>query len=106
MAELKCGACNCTYNQDRYCCKGDIMVAGRHADTTEDTCCDSFARRREEKDVYTSSLEHKSRIISIDCEAVKCAYNSNYKCIATHVDIVGRGANDSKATACDTFREK
>ena len=31
MAELKCGVDNCTYNQDCFCCKGDIMVGGRHA---------------------------------------------------------------------------
>ena len=26
MAELKCGVENCSYNQENYCCKGDIMV--------------------------------------------------------------------------------
>ncbi len=106
MAELKCSVENCTYNQGYFCCKGDIMVAGRHADTTEDTCCESFAPQREERDAYTSSLDHPSRIISIDCEAVKCVYNSNYKCIAGHVDISGNGAGESKETACETFREK
>ena len=106
MAELKCGVKDCTYNENCYCCKGDIMVGGKHADTTDDTCCESFAKRREEHNAYTSSLEHPSRIISIDCEAVKCVYNSNYKCIANHVDIVGTGADDGKDTACETFREK
>ena len=31
MAELNCGATNCCYNKDCYCCKGDIMVGGKHA---------------------------------------------------------------------------
>ena len=31
MAELKCGVENCTYNKDKYCSKGDIMVGGKHA---------------------------------------------------------------------------
>ena len=106
MAELKCGVENCTYNKEHYCCKGDIMVGGKHADSTEGTCCESFAQRKEGNDVYTSSLEHPSRIISIDCEAVKCIYNKNYKCVADHVDIAGLGASDSKGTECTTFTEK
>ena len=106
MAELKCGVENCTYNKEHYCSKGDIMVGGKHADTTEGTCCESFVQRREGHDAYTSSLAHPSKIISIDCEAVKCVYNNNYKCVADHVDIAGGGASDSKGTECTTFTEK
>ena len=40
------------------------------------------------------------------CEAVKCIYNSNYKCVADHVDIKGCGACDCRETACATFTEK
>ena len=106
MAELKCAAVNCTYNKERYCSKGDIMVGGKHADKEEDTCCESFAERRGESNAYTSSLSHPSSIISIDCEAVKCIYNSNYKCVADHVDIAGSDASASRETACATFTER
>ncbi len=105
MAELKCGAESCTYNKDRLCSKGDIMVGGKHADRSDDTCCESFMLKRGE-DSYTSSLSHASKIISIDCEAVKCVYNQNYKCVASHVDIRGGQANESRETACATFKEK
>ncbi len=103
MAELKCGVENCGYNQDRCCCKGDIMVGGQHACDCNDTCCESFSQRR--GDSYTSSLLHPSRTISIDCEAGNCKYNSNYKCRADHVDIRGCGAADCKETQCATFKE-
>ena len=106
MAELKCGVENCTYNEEKRCCKGDIMVGGKHACCDEDTCCESFAQKREGHDAYTSSLSHSSPTISIDCEAVKCIYNSNYKCVAEHVDIKGCGACDCRETACATFTEK
>ena len=106
MAELKCGVENCTYNKEHYCSKGDIMVGGKHAHKEEETCCESFAQRRGETNAYTSSLSHPGKIISIDCEAVKCVYNSNYKCVAEHVDITGNGAGDSRETACATFTEK
>lgn len=103
MAELKCGVENCSYNQENYCCKGDIMVGGTHAYDCDGTCCESFSQRRD--DAYVSSLEHPCRTISIDCEAEKCVYNSNYKCHAEHVDIRGCGACDCRQTQCATFRE-
>lgn len=103
MAELKCGVDNCSYNKDKCCCKGDIMVGGTHADCCTDTCCESFSQKREGS--YTSSLEHPCKTISIDCEAVKCVYNSNYKCHADHVDIKGAGACNCYGTECATFKE-
>lgn len=106
MAELQCIVENCAYNRETYCCKGDIMVGGKHADSEDDTCCESFAQRREGMDSYTSSLFHPSKVISIDCEAANCTYNNNYKCLADHVDIKGCGASDSKETLCSTFNEK
>ena len=104
MAELKCGVENCTYNKERLCSKGDIMVGGKHADNADDTCCESFMERRD--GAFTSSTAHPSKTISIDCEAVKCVYNSNYKCVADHVDITGCGADSSRETSCATFAER
>lgn len=106
MAELQCMVENCFYNHETCCCKGDIMVGGKHACCDQETCCESFTQRRESEDAYTSSLSHPSKTISIDCEAVKCVYNSNYKCVAEHVDIKGCGACDCRETLCATFREK
>ena len=103
MAELGCSVKNCVYNKNEYCCKGDIMVGGKHAEKETDTCCESFLEQKADR--FTSALEHPSKIISIDCEAVKCVYNSNYKCVAEHVDIRGNGANGSKDTLCATFTE-
>lgn len=103
MAELKCGVENCGYNQDHCCCKGDIMVGGSHACDCEGTCCESFSQRQD--NAYVSSLDHPCRTISIDCEAEKCVYNSNYKCHAERVDIRGCGAADCRQTQCATFRE-
>ena len=79
------------------------MVGGSRACDCEETCCESFSKRRD--GAYVSSLDHPCRTISIDCEAEKCKYNSNYKCHAEHVDIRGGGASDCKQTQCATFRE-
>lgn len=105
MADLKCVVENCTYNKDCLCSKGDIMVGGKHACDCDGTCCESFAQKREGRESFSNSLSHPSHTISIDCEAVKCIYNSNYKCVADHVDIKGCGASDCRETACATFSE-
>ena len=106
MAELKCVAEKCVYNKDYLCSKGDIMVGGKHADTIDDTCCESFMERRQDREAYTSSTSHPSNYISIDCEATRCIYNQNYKCVAEHVDIRGVDAEKSMETACATFTDK
>jgi len=105
MADLKCSALNCTYNKEKYCCKGDIMVGGKHATRKDDTCCESF-REGSNRETLTNSTAHPSKTISIDCEAQNCVYNSNYKCHAEHVDIKGCGADNCKETTCATFKEK
>ena len=87
MAELKCAVDTCVYNNSECCCKGDIMVGGMRALSCEETCCESF--REKKGDRATNEAKHPSRTISIDCEAVKCISNSNYKCLADHVAIRG-----------------
>lgn len=104
MAELRCSVDNCVHNKSEYCCKGDILVGGKHACCDDDTCCESFSEAKSDR--FTSSIGHPSSVISIDCEAVKCIYNSNYKCTADHVDIKGCEACDCAQTACSTFQER
>lgn len=106
MAVLNCGATNCTYNQDNQCCKGEISIGGRNAYDCGDTCCESFAERREGHDAFTSATVYPSKVISIDCDAVKCIYNSDYKCGADHVEISGCGADGCRETSCATFQER
>lgn len=104
MAALKCIVSTCSYNQDKCCCKGDIMVGGKHAHDEEETSCDSFRAKSAES--FVSSMQHPYQTISIDCEAVKCVYNTNYKCYAQKVDISGSNADSCSKTACATFKEK
>ncbi len=103
MAELCCKVTNCTYNKDNLCCKGDIMVGGTNACECGETCCASFAQRKENS--HTNATSHPSHTISIDCEATNCEFNSDYKCKAKKVDILGNGALNSAGTSCGTFRE-
>ncbi len=106
MAELRCAVESCTYNKGKRCCKGDIMVGGKNAHCTDETCCESFLVQREGFDGFVSAVERPNPTISIDCDAVKCYYNSNYKCVAEHVDIKGDGACGCRETSCATFQER
>ena len=104
MAELSCKANNCCYNQETCCCKGDIMVGGKHAKEKDNTCCESFHEKK--NDSFSSALAHPSKVISIDCEAEKCVHNSNYKCLADKVVIKGENACGCQETVCGSFEEK
>ena len=105
MAELRCGVENCLYNNSDCCCKGDIMVGGMRADSSGQTCCESF-RDEPEGRARNSMDDHPCNTISIDCEVVKCTYNTNYRCYADRVDIRGGGARDCRETECATFKER
>ena len=105
MSDLKCSVENCVYNKDCLCSKGDIMVGNKHADRKSDTCCESF-REAGESNAFTSAISHPTSNISIDCEATKCIYNTDYKCYAEHVDIKGCGASDCGGKNFATFKTK
>ena len=104
MALLDCTVSNCTFNKSECCCKGDILVGGVHADSDEDTCCESFRERG--FDSFQSSTAHPAKTINIDCEAINCTYNSSYRCSADHVDICGTNAHSPSGTICSTFAER
>ena len=101
MTKLECSVKNCVYNEEPYCCKGDIMVEGRDAKNTSETACASFQERT--KDCCSNAVGHKSENIDVDCEAVKCVYNESCKCSANRIGIVGSNAKDSADTQCASF---
>lgn len=104
MTELNCNAKNCLYNAKDCCCKGDIKVEGKDSQTSERTCCGSFKEKKGE--TFLNSVCHPDRAIDIDCEAVKCMYNEQHKCMAGHVGIAGGQATDSAQTECSSFKAK
>ena len=104
MADLKCAVENCYYNDQHLCSKGDILVGGKNACTCDETCCENFEQQKEGS--TRNADGYPDRMTQIDCEAVKCRYNTNYKCQAEHVDMRGSRAGDRRETACATFEER
>ena len=101
MTKLECSVDNCMYNEDRCCCKGDILVTGKDAKNTSETCCGSFHQRKDGG--AQNAVGHKSETIDVDCEAVKCRFNEACKCSAERIGIVGGRAAKSCDTQCASF---
>ncbi|GHU44728.1 hypothetical protein FACS1894111_12440 [Clostridia bacterium] len=100
MTKLSCTAGNCSYNQEKYCCKGEIVVEGTVANESKNTCCGSFKERKENT---SNAVLHPSQSIDVDCEAKKCGFNENCKCTAKQIGIAGAGAARCEETACASF---
>ncbi len=101
MTQLKCSAQTCMYNEDQYCCKGDIMVEGKNAKEPSGTCCASFRERTEGS--MRNAISHPSRNIEVDCEAKDCVYNDSCKCTAESINIAGSHACHCGDTECARF---
>lgn len=104
MAKLECSAESCAHNNDEYCCRGEIEVKGAEAVSMCDTCCGSYLKRNAEG--ARNATVYPNETININCEAVRCIYNSDYKCTAKSVGIAGYGAQDKEETECATFRDR
>lgn len=101
MTRLVCSATNCIYNDDRYCCKGDIQVDGREATASNGTCCASFRERKGE--MGRNRAMEPTRDIEIECQACQCKYNEDRHCSAEQIGIGGSNACRCQETECMTF---
>lgn len=101
MTYLDCTVTGCVYNEDKCCCKGDIKVEGREAETTEQTCCGSFKERGEHSSRNVAKKISKS--IDVACDACKCEFNEDRKCAAEHIGIAGSNACTCAETECASF---
>ncbi len=101
MTRLECSVTNCMYNDENCCCKGDILVTGKEAKNTSETCCGSFHERKGWG--AKNMVGHKSEHIDVDCEAVKCKFNEACKCSADRIGIVGGNATAICDTQCASF---
>lgn len=101
MTRLECSASNCYYNDDRHCCKGDIMVEGKDAKNAQGTCCASFREKR--GDAARNAMNSPKNNIKVDCKASNCKHNKDCKCEADHIGIGSQNACKCKDTECMTF---
>lgn len=102
MTNCTCTVTTCLHNHERCCCKSDILVEGHEATASDSTCCASFDKRSHE--ACSCTHETASPELRISCNAVKCKYNDDRKCIAKSVSITGCRAADSCQTECATFQ--
>lgn len=101
MPELRCTVQTCVHNADFYCDLKTVNVGGNDAKRAEETCCDSFEERKSA--TYSNAVREASPTSDIDCKAVECQYNQNYKCHAGKISVEGSRATTSGETECATF---
>lgn len=101
MTKLACGVESCTYNQDKCCRKDAIQVMGDSAHFASETCCGSFAQKG--YGATNSTVCCAKAETEVKCEALKCHYNRDKVCSASHIGISGRHADSMKETECATF---
>lgn len=104
MTKLDCSAVSCTYNKDKLCAKGDILVVGSDAEKPSETNCDSFLSAG--RDCYCNSSSEGKEKIAVKCEAINCAFNENRTCSAEHIGIAGQQAHSSSETECSSFQKR
>ena len=61
MTKLECSVKNCVYNEEPYCCMGDIMVEGEMQKTQVKQHVQVF--RREQKTAVLTLLVTRARIL-------------------------------------------
>lgn len=104
MPVLDCSVTNCYYNKEKMCCRGGINVEGEDAEVKDATACGSFRERKD--DGYSNNCkceEPPEQRSDIDCEAEKCMFNQECKCMADHIQIHGSGATCTSETMCASF---
>lgn len=105
--DLDCSVTYCTHNTTGKCSLTDIKVGGDSADSSSDTCCSSFAPKRDS--MTNSSSEKKPKdSAKIRCEARHCMHNSFGGCAASSIQIetcdCETDTSNCKSTQCSTFR--
>ena len=104
MSYLVCSAETCVHNNDRFCCKGTILVDGAQAKKPSETSCSSFDERVQCG--CKNQYETPSRALNVECEAVSCVYNEGRKCTADEISIAGHNAKVADQTECATYQSR
>ena len=108
MTNLDCTVYGCYYNKDNSCSRGNIQVGGKEAIKSSETLCRSFEQRsnKETNQARNAASCSASRPTDVACDAVKCRYNQDQRCKATHIRIAGLHAVTSGETQCGSYEAK
>lgn len=115
---LSCSAENCVHNMNGLCSANKIHVAGISAVSSGDTECSTFAEKgfvNAVTNMFNMNIPGEIRQLfsndniamspKIECDAVRCVYNSDRHCVADSVQVMGIHAKSSDGTQCETFRD-
>lgn len=106
MAKLRCEVDSCVYNCGTCCSKSIIKIADL------DESCISFHKSKkniDEKkkyDLEIGSMDgNTNQYVSIECDELKCKYNSKRLCSSKKVTIENIESDRISEGRCKTFEE-
>ena len=116
MIELTCVATHCINNIGGFCTARVISVNGILAGEAEDTQCGTFGEKTLTKAIKNmvnlnigaaleQSLTTDHIVISPDviCDAEKCRFNNNRRCVSQNIVMSAVELNPSKGPYCGSF---
>lgn len=109
MTYLKCNVTDCLSNKNHLCCRPDIKVSGKEADSPDQTCCDSFQNKSQgmqNRSDYSYDYDYPNEALQVSCSARKCTYNESGICYAESIHIGNQSSSTTRETECCTFREE
>jgi len=104
MNKVECKVQSCAYNSQNLCSLDKINVDGPAAKEKAQTCCASFAEKKDSA-MNSVSVYNVTEDTGIHCKAENCSYNRNRKCDADHicVDSSANSVSTMSGTNCATF---
>ena len=100
MPKLNCSVETCAYNENNGCCINAIHVGSTVATKSSSTYCGSFHHRNME---ISNDVKFPKNNVYVHCKALNCIYNSDLKCNAEGINIVGGQVYQCEESDCATF---
>ncbi len=106
MTKLTCHVTNCASNHNDCCCRPAIKVQGKGACQCCETECQSFQEKGPEEVSNNTQFSNANPSLEVKCTAEHCVFNDMGSCTASHISIMGNGAEKRCETSCESFRAR
>ncbi len=106
MTKLTCNVTSCASNCDNCCCQPAIKVQGKGACQCCETECQSFQKKGSGEVSNNTQFSHANPECEVKCTANHCVFNDMGGCTASHISIMGNGAEKRSETNCESFRAR
>lgn len=87
MTKVNCSVEDCSYNKNRLCYAGEILVSEQG--TEEVTCCGSFIHKETYKNII-DCIHHEKPTQYVKCKVGSCRHYKHENCLKAAIEIRGK----------------